>query len=92
MKKFYPEYKDIINHWEIREHAIKNFFDNKYEFVEFEHNIVNNFEEFMGRTLSASFSKHEEGFLKELENFFHRYSQKNVIHVPNDTIAYIGTI
>ena len=92
MKKFYPEYKDIINHWEIREHVIKNFFDNKYEFVEFKHDIVNNLEEFIGRTQSASFSKNEEIVLRELENFFYCFSQENIIRVPNDTIAYIGTI
>ena len=92
INRFYPEYKDAINHWNLREDSIRNFFECGYEFVEFKNDIVNNLEEFIGRTMSASFSKASDDYLKELEFLFHRFSQNGVVHVPNDTIAYIGTV
>jgi ubiquinone/menaquinone biosynthesis C-methylase UbiE len=92
IKRYYPEYKDVINHWELREDAIKTFFEHRYEFVEFKNDIVNNLEGFIGRVLSASFSKMDEDYVNELKLFFYKYSQDGIVHVPNDTIAYIGTI
>lgn len=92
INRFYPEYKDAISHWHLREDAIKNFFEHGYEFVEFKNDIVNNLEEFIGRTMSASFSKVNEDYVRELELLFHRFSQNGVVRVPNDTVTYIGTV
>ncbi len=92
IKKHYPDYKDIINHWELRENSIKKFFDNVFEFVVYENNIVNNLQEFIGRTLSHSFSQNNEDFVNDLKEIFTAFSKNNSIIVPNDTIAYIGTI
>ena len=92
IKKFYPDYKDIINHWEIRERTINDFFGSGCEFVDFEHNIVNNLEEFIGRSLSASHSKRKKEYVRELEMLFCNFSQEGIVNIPNDTIAYIGGI
>ena len=92
IKKYYPNHKDIINHWEQREYSIKKFFDNVFEFIEFENNIVNNLQEFIGRTLSHSFFQNDEGFIAGLKEIFSVFSKNNNIVVPNDTIAYIGTV
>ncbi len=92
IKRYYPDHMDIINHWELRENSIKSFFDNEFEFVEFENNITNNLQEFIGRTLSHSFSQNDEGFIFGLKEIFTIFSNNGSIIIPNDTIAYIGTV
>jgi len=90
--EYYPDYEDIINHWELRENKITEFFKHKFEFVSYENNISNNFQAFIGRTLSHSFSNDNEDFITGLKEFFDDYSTNGTLYVPNDTIAYIGTI
>jgi ubiquinone/menaquinone biosynthesis C-methylase UbiE len=92
IKKYYPDHKDVINHWELRENKIMKFFNNKFEFVTYKNDITNNLQEFIGRTMSHSFSENNEDYIAELKEFFEKYSKNDIIYVPNDTIAYIGTI
>jgi len=92
IKRQYPDYNDIINHWELRENVIIDFFNNKYEFISFENNIINTLNEFIGRTISASYAKSEKLFINELQDFFYCFAKDSLITVPNDTIAYIGEI
>ena len=90
--RYYPNYEDIINHWELRETKILDFFRNKFDFISYENTISNNSQEFIGRTLSHSFSKNDEEYIAELKKFFVNYSKNDILYVPNDTIAYIGTV
>jgi len=92
VKIYYPSHNDIINHWNLREDPVKNFFDNNYEFVTFENDIINNIEEFVGRILSASFSKNDEQFISKVKDIFNEHAREGVVKIPNDTIAYIGNI
>ena len=92
IREFYPTHNDIINHWELREKPIAEFFNGKYEFVSFENNIINNLEEFMGRTLSASYARENEPYMDRLREFFYSQAEDGLITMPNDTIAYIGEV
>lgn len=92
VKVYYPSHYDIINHWNLREDPVKNFFDNGFEFVAFENDIINNIEEFVGRILSASFSKEDERFISRVKDIFNEHEREGIVRIPNDTIAYIGSI
>jgi len=91
LKSLFPEYKDAINHWELREQLIISFFDSNYEFIKYENDIINCFDEFVGRSLSHSYSKFENKYINEIKKIFFNYSMDGIVHVPNETIAYIGT-
>jgi SAM-dependent methyltransferase len=92
IREFYPKHNDIINHWELRENPIVKFFSSKYEFVSFENNIVNNLEEFIGRSLSASYATESAAYLNKLRELFYFHAKDGLVTMPNDSIAYIGRV
>ncbi|GHU43386.1 methyltransferase [Spirochaetia bacterium] len=92
ISKFYPKHNDIINHWELRENPIIEFFNGKYEFLSFENNIVNNLDEFIGRSLSASYAVESDAYVNRLRNLFCSYEKDGLITMPSDSIAYIGEV
>jgi ubiquinone/menaquinone biosynthesis C-methylase UbiE len=92
IREFYPKHNDIINHWELRENPIIEFFSSKYEFVSFENNITNNLEEFVGRSLSASYATESADYLNGLRQLFYFHAKDGLVTMPNDSIAYIGKV
>jgi len=70
-------------------------FDYRYETVRFENNLTYSKELFVQRMLSASYAPTENAsqygeYVTALENLFDKYSNDNILTLPNETIAYIG--
>lgn len=76
---------------------IKQFFEDKYEYVEFCNPLFYDKNKFISRSLSGSYSlrKGDENYseyLDELYGLFEKYAKDNVITMVNKTVAYIGKI
>lgn len=83
--------------WQKREEGISIFFGGKYNVKLFDNDIVNNYEEFIGRTLSASHAiertdKKFNQYLQDWEAYFKRYSVNGKIIIPNKTVAFWGKV
>ena len=76
---------------------IKQFFENRYEYIEFDNPLFYDKNAFISRSLSGSYSlrkgdEHFNEYLDELFGLFEKYSKDNVLTIANKTVAYIGKI
>lgn len=83
--------------WETRLAGIKEFFKDSYEFYKIPNPIVNNYWEFIGRTLSAShalekYDKEYYRYLLDWTEYFCKYAKNGNIYVKNSTLAFIGKL
>ena len=79
------------------EARIRQFFRNRYESVCFDAPLVYSKAQFESRCLSSSYSltREDAGFpayLAALSDLFDRYATDGVLSVPNQTVAYVGTV
>ena len=93
----YSEFNKITPHKD-KEKLATEFFRNASFFnrVSFENNIMNTYDEFINRTLSAYYApkegeKHFENYKNALTKYFEKYSLNGLLTVPNETIAFIGS-
>ncbi len=73
------------------------FREGKYELKRFPNDLVMDFEAFLGRNLSASYSLKESDkdfkfFVEAIANLFYKYSQNGTIVMPNFTRSYLGNV
>lgn len=74
------------------------FFRNgEFEYKRFPNDLVMDFEGFLGRNLSASYSLKEsdkefEFFVDAITNLFDKYSHNGKIVMPNYTRSYLGNV
>ncbi len=93
-----PDFKGFSNKFNGNAMSKINFlYDNKYEKLCFENNLTYTKELFIQRMISASYSPSENDFgyrdyVSDLERLFDKYSKSNILLLPNETIAYIGTV
>lgn len=83
------------NNWDAREESVSIFFDYKYNYKSFTNNLVNTYQEFIGRTFSDSRapllgSKEYFQYNNALKSYFDRYSTNGKLIVPNETILFWG--
>lgn len=83
--------------WNKRILGIADFFDGEYKSQKFENNLSNTYEEFIGRTLSASHAitkqdKRFKQYIDEWTNFFEKYEHNGRIMIPNSTVAFWGKL
>lgn len=76
---------------------IKQFFEDKYEYVEFNNPLFYDKSKFISRSLSGSYSlkKGDENYceyLDALSRLFEKYSKDNVLTMANKTVAYISRV
>ncbi|MBQ9765808.1 MAG: class I SAM-dependent methyltransferase [Lachnospiraceae bacterium] len=95
--KYCPNFKGFGGG--IKEHdvRIKQFFDDKYEYNEYDNPIYYGENKFISRNLSGSYSlkvgdMHYEEYLNALHNLFKKYSNKDILVMPNKTSVYFGKI
>jgi SAM-dependent methyltransferase len=96
-KKYCVDFKGFSGGFEYNDIKIRLFFDDHYEIVAFDHPLFFNKDKFIARCSSASYSlkeaDHNYGeYRKELELLFDQNSINGILKIPNETIAYIGTI
>lgn len=76
---------------------IKQFFDNGYTRIEFDHPLFYNRDRFISRCLSGSYSLKEgeagyQAYMEEWERLFDSYSENGVVKMGNKSAAYIGIL
>jgi SAM-dependent methyltransferase len=73
------------------------FRDGQFEYTKIPNDLVMDFEGFLGRNLSASYSLKEsdkefEFFVEAITNLFEKYSHNGKIVMPNYTRSYLGKV
>ncbi|MDE6642110.1 MAG: class I SAM-dependent methyltransferase [Acetatifactor sp.] len=76
---------------------IKQFFEDKYEYIEFDNPLFYDKNKFISRSLSGSYSlkngdENYSEYLDALSDLFEKYSKDNVLTIANKTVAYIGRV
>lgn len=76
---------------------IKQFFDNKYEYIEFDNPISYDINKFISRCKSGSYSLKNgdtdyDKYIEALRRLYEQYEKNNLLVMPNKTIAYIGQL
>lgn len=76
---------------------IKQFFDGKYEYMEFDNPIFYDKNKFIKRSLSSSYSLRDgdenyEAYIEKLSELFDKCAKNGVAAVGNKTVAYYGAM
>lgn len=74
---------------------IRQFFKNRYEYVEFDNPIFYDKDTFISRSLSGSYSLKKGDvnygeYFDSLSKMFETYSENNIMTMANKTVVYIG--
>lgn len=96
-KKYCPEFKGFGGGIQKDDTRIKFLFDNKYERLEYDNPLFYDRNKFINRSLSGSYSLKQTDvdygkYINELEFIFDKYSNNDVIIMPNKTIVYAGFV
>ncbi|MGN1458298.1 MAG: class I SAM-dependent methyltransferase [Acutalibacteraceae bacterium] len=97
-KRYCPDFKGFSN--KLNSDAmtrISLLFNGKYETVHFDNDLEYNKELFVKRMLSASYSPtptdaNYSKYMVALEDLFDKYSENDILILPNETVAYIGKV
>ncbi len=95
-KKYCPNFKGFAGGSQEKNISFENFFKNgNYDLKIFKNNMNVTLEDFIGVSLSASYSPKKdetsyELYVNSLINIFNRYNENDELLIPNDTKCYIG--
>lgn len=92
--KYCPKFHGFGGGIQKNDERIKHFFDNKYQYIEFNHSLFYDKDKFISRSLSGSYSlksgdENYRQYIAELSMLFDTYSMEGVLEMPNQTVAYI---
>lgn len=95
--KYCPKFKGFGGGIEQDDIRIKQFFDNKYEYIEFDNPISYDINKFISRSVSGSYSLKNgdadyDRYIEALQKLYEQYAEKDMLIMPNKTIAYIGQL
>ncbi|WP_370991301.1 class I SAM-dependent methyltransferase [Bacillus tropicus] len=97
-QKTCPNFKGFSGGIEETPEMFNSFFkDGKYEFKEYQNDLLFDYEGFLGRNLSASYApkkndKEYKNFIFLLSELFEKYSKNGKILIPNLTRSYLGNV
>ncbi len=97
-QKTCPNFKGFSGGIDETPEVFNNFFkDGKYDFKEYQNDLLFDYEEFLGRNLSASYAPKEndeqyKNFIFLLSELFEKYSKDGKIILPNLTRSYLGNV
>ncbi|MDD1515356.1 class I SAM-dependent methyltransferase [Priestia megaterium] len=97
-QKYCPNFKGFSGGIEETPVVYQQFFkDGKYDFKNFSNDLQFDFNRFLGRYLSASYSpkkadKEYNPFIAALSNLFEKYSKNGKVVIPNNTRSYLGKV
>lgn len=97
-KEFCPRFNGFSGGMDASPEIFSAFFkDGKYEYQEFRNDLVIDYDGFIGRYLSASYSpkmneKEFAPFLSAMSDLFAKYSEEGKIILPNITRSYLGNV
>lgn len=92
-----PDFKGFNGGIKKDDQRIRNFFDDRYDYVSYDNPLFYDKEKFMARSLSGSYSlkegdKEYVSYLKSISDIFDRYSNNGVVSIGQRSVAYIGQI
>jgi len=97
-QKTCPTFKGFSGGIDETPEMFNSFFkDGKYEFKEYQNDLLFDYEGFLGRNLSASYAPKEndeeyKSFVLLLSELFDKYSKNGKIILPNLTRSYLGNV
>ncbi|MEH7375044.1 class I SAM-dependent methyltransferase [Neobacillus drentensis] len=97
-QKYCPNFKGFSGGMDETQEVFHQFFkDGIYDFKSFRNDLELDFEGFLGRYLSASYSPKKTDveydlFITALSNLFEKYSNNGQIKLPNITRSYLGKV
>ena len=94
---FCPDFKGFNGGIRKDDPRIREFFNEKYDYVSFEHPLSYDKEAFIARSLSASYSLKEsdaeyEEYISAIRELFDEYSDQGKVTVANNSVAYTGIV
>lgn len=97
ISKYCPRFRGFSNGIKVDDERITRFFNGNYDHLEFDNPLFYDKGKFIRRSLSSSYSlqRGDENFQEYIDNlsaFFEQYAENNILEVPNQTVAYIGSL
>lgn len=95
--RYCPDFKGFGGGIKKDDTRIRDFFDDQYEYVSFDHPLYLNKDRFISRSLSGSYSIKEENpdfkeYRATIDKVFDRYSEQGMVRIENKSVAYIGSV
>ncbi len=95
--EYCPAFRGFSGGIQKDDERIKQFFHNKYEYIEFDNPLIYDKDKFIRRSLSGSYSlkcgdDNYQEYMEALSRLFDKYAKDDVVTVPNKTVAYIGSV
>lgn len=95
--KYCPDFKGFSGGTKLHDVRIKEFFNDKYEYITFDNTLYFDREKFINRSLSGSYSlkKYDADFdlyIKEINKIFDEFETDGIVKIENQTVAYVGTL
>ena len=97
-RKYCPKFYGFSGGIGEDQEVFTDFYRNgKFKFVTFQNDLILNYEEFLGRNLSASYSplktdKEYTDFVSAITELFEKYSNQGRIVLPTITRSYLGNV
>lgn len=95
--KYCPYFKGFSGGTKLHDDRIKEFFNDKYEYITFDNPLCFDREKFINRSLSGSYSlkKGDNDFdlyIEEINKIFDEFEADSIVKIDNQTVAYVGTV
>lgn len=100
-RKIIAKYDSVVDtydySWEKRIQGIEDFFSGNVKYKEFDCNLTEDFDSFIGRTLSSSHSIDQDSplfdaYISDWRSYFDRFSENGIITIMNKTVLYWGVV
>ena len=95
--RFCPEFHGFSGGIEKDDKRIREFFNDRYEYVSYDNPLFYDKEKFIARSLSGSYSLKEgdkdyERYIEQIISLFNKYSENGTVSIANKSVAYIGSV
>lgn len=95
--KYCPNFKGFSGGMQMDDPRIKEFFDGRYEYMEYDNPLFYDKEKFISRSLSGSYSLKQgdanyNEYIDELSQLFEQYAKDDILTMANKTVVYTGKI
>lgn len=96
-RRYCPDFQGFTNGLTPNDPHIRGFFPGECRYCAFPHPLYYDWEGFLRRCLSSSFSLREGdgkflAYQDELAALFQKFARQGVLELPNETVAYLGSV
>ena len=95
--RYCPEFHGFSGGIEKDDKRIREFFNDRYEYISFDNPLYYDREKFIARSLSGSYSLKEgdkdyKEYMAVIIDLFNKYSENGIVTIANKSVAYIGSV